>query len=201
MDSVRLYKRAIVLAYATVTYNLLEGVVSIAFALWAGSTALLGFGIDSFVESASGLVMIWRFSDSAPDHVEARERKAARLVGAALILLSLYVGYESLVRLYQREAPVRQIAGLVIAAVSLVVMPPLFLLKRQTALQIGSRSLAADSKQTLACCFLSVALLAGTGLHYAFGWWYADPLAALVIAAFVAREGYQAIARDELCCG
>jgi divalent metal cation (Fe/Co/Zn/Cd) transporter len=189
---------ALVLSYATVGYNVLEGIVSVIFAYLAGSPALLGFGIDSFVESLSGLVMVWRFSGA--DN-EQRERAAVRLVGISLIVLAAYVGYEAAVSLYYSKPPERSIAGVVIAAVSLVTMPILYALKRRTAQSIASKSLATDAKQTLACIMLSVALLVGTGLHYAVGFWQADPLAALVIAAFLVREGYGAWKERDLCCG
>lgn len=184
------------LSYFTVGYNVAEGIVSIAFALLAGSPALLGFGIDSFVESLSGAVMIWRFTGGD----NRREARAIQLVGVSLIILAVYVAYDAATSLYFRESPDRNPAGLVIAAVSLVVMPVLYVLKRRTATAVESRSLETDAKQTLACILLSVALLVGTGLHYATGWWQADPIAALVIAAFLVREGYEAWSERELCC-
>jgi divalent metal cation (Fe/Co/Zn/Cd) transporter len=192
-----------VLAYVTVGYNILEGVVSIVFARRAGSPALLGFGIDSFVESLSGLVMIWRFARS--DQIESaanerRERIAIRLVAMSLIVLSLYVAYESIRKLYYQESLDRHLAGQVIAAVSLITMPILFVAKRRTAAAIESHSLAADAKQTLGCVVLSVALLVGSGLNYWLGWWQADPIAGLLIAAFLAREGWKAWATRDLCC-
>jgi divalent metal cation (Fe/Co/Zn/Cd) transporter len=186
------------LSYVTVGYNLLEGVVSVAFAVRAGSPALLGFGVDSFVESLSGLIMIWRFSHSAED--DLRERKAIRLVGISLIILAAYVAYDAATALRDDDPPERSVAGLVIAALSLVAMPTLYLLKRRVAKAIGSRSLEADAKQTLGCIMLSVALLVGTGLQYATGLWQADPIAGLIIAAYLAREGYEAIAKREMCC-
>ena len=189
---------ALALSYVTVGYNLLEGLVSVAFAVVAGSPALLGFGVDSFVESLSGLVMIWRFSSSA--HDQRREKIAVRLAGASLIVLAAYVIYEALTALYYREPPDRSIVGLIIAVVSLVVMPILYVLKRNTAAALGSRSLLIDATQTLTCILLSVALLVGTGLHYLLGWWQADPLAGLVIAAYLVREGYHAWTEQELCC-
>ena len=190
--------RALALSYATVIYNLLEGLVSVGFALAAGSPALLGFGIDSFVESLSGMIMIWRFSGIHDD--ERREQRAVRLVGISLVILAAYVAYDAITALYYGDAPQPNIAGLVIAVVSLIVMPTLYLLKRRTARVLHSRSLFTDAKQTLACIMLSVALLVGTGLHYTIGWWQADPLAALVIAAYLIREGYEALAEQELCC-
>jgi divalent metal cation (Fe/Co/Zn/Cd) transporter len=188
---------ALLLSWITVGYNLLEGVVSVVFATLAGSPALLGFGIDSFVECLSGAVMIWRFTGAGD---ERREKTAIRLVGVSLIVLALYVAYEAASHLVRNEPPERSRVGLIIAALSLVVMPVLYVLKRRTARDIGSRSLAADAKQTLACLLLSVALLVGSGLHYAIGLWQADPLAALVIAAYLFREGYEAWKDGDLCC-
>jgi divalent metal cation (Fe/Co/Zn/Cd) transporter len=190
--------RALALSYATVGYNLLEGLVSVGFAFAAGSPALLGFGVDSFVESLSGMIMIWRFSEMRDD--ERREQLAIRLVGISLIMLAAYVAYDATAALYYGDAPTPTIAGLVIAVLSLVVMPTLYVLKRKTARAMHSRSLSADAKQTLACIMLSVALLIGTGLHYTVGWWQADPLAGLLIAAYLIREGYEAFTEQELCC-
>src|SRR3972149_2001245 len=159
---------ALKLSYATVAYNVLEGLVSVAFAVWAGSPALLGVGVDSFVEALSGGVMIWGFA--RPDD-ERRERPAIRLVGVSLVILAAYVAYEAATALYFGAPPERSVAGVVIAVVSLVVMPVLYFWKRRTAAALQSKSLAADAKQTLACLLLSVALLAGTGLHYTLGLW------------------------------
>lgn len=195
--------RALRLSYFTVIYNVLEGVVSVAFAFVAGSSALLGFGVDSFVESLSGMVMIWRFfrtSNIATATHERKERIAIRLVGLSLLILGGYVAYESCTMLYFSERPERNPAGILIAIVSLIVMPILFVLKRRMAAALQSRSLAADAKQTLACILLSVALLLGSGLYYLFGIWRADPIAGLVIAAFLIREGYQAWTEQDLCC-
>jgi divalent metal cation (Fe/Co/Zn/Cd) transporter len=194
---------ALTLSYVTVGYNVLEGLVSVGFAVFAGSSALFGFGVDSFVESLSGGVMIWRFSrtgslDIAED--ERRERRAIRLIGASLLVLGAYVVYESATMLYFQERPERSPAGLLIAIISLIVMPVLYVLKRRTAMLIQSHSLATDAKQTLACILLSVALLVGTGLHYLTGLWQADPVAGLVIAAFLVREGWRAWTHQDLCC-
>lgn len=193
---------ALALAYVTVAYNVLEGLLSLVFARLADSSALLGFGIDSFVESLSGLVMVWRFSQPEESaHAERREHIAIRLVGVSLIVLAGYVAYEAATALYFRQPPERSLAGVVIAAISLVTMPLLYSLKRATAAQIGSKSLAADARQTLACMLLSLALLVGTGLHYLGGWWQADPLAGLLIAAYLIREGREAWNEEVLCCG
>jgi cation diffusion facilitator family transporter len=189
---------ALWLAYATIAYNMLEGLVSVAFGALAGSPALFGFGLDSLVESLSGVVMVWRFSPSEDDH--QREHTAVRLIGMSLIVLAIYVAYEAASSLYYNEPPDRSAVGLFIAGVSLIAMPVLYALKRRTAKTLNSRSLAADAKQTLACILLSIALLIGTGLHYALGWWQADPIAGLIIAAFLVREGYKAWIDQELCC-
>jgi divalent metal cation (Fe/Co/Zn/Cd) transporter len=190
-------RNALVLSYITVSYNILEGLVSVAFAALSDSPALLGFGIDSFVESLSGAVMVWRFSHPADD--EKRERTAIRLVGISLIVLALYVAYEAVVSLAFRNPPERSPVGLIIAVVSLVTMPTLYLLKRRTAVKIKSRSLAADATQTLACFLLSVALLVGTALHYVMGLWQADPVAGLLISAYLVWEGREAWIEQELC--
>jgi divalent metal cation (Fe/Co/Zn/Cd) transporter len=125
---------------------------------------------------------------------------AIKLVGVSLIVLATYVAYEAATALYYRDPPDRSVVGLVIAAISLMTMPLLYLLKRRTAQSLGSRSLATDAKQTLGCIMLSVALLIGTGSHYMTGIWQADPIAGLLIAAYLVREGYEAWTEQELCC-
>ena len=142
--------------------------------------------------------MIWRFWHPAED--EQREKTAIRLIGVSLVILAAYVAYEAATALIYAEPPERSVVGLLVAAVSLVIMPVLYILKRRTARSLGSRSLAADAKQTLACILLSVALLIGTGLHYTMRLWQADPVAALAIAAYLVREGYKAWSEQELCC-
>ena len=195
-------RRALLLSYITVGYNLVEGVVSVIFGYLAGSPALVGFGLDSFVESASGGVMIWRFTgheQMTAAEEERAERIAVRLVGGAFFIFAAYVIYGSAENLYTGAAPEPTIVGIVIAVVSIITMPVLYWFKRKTAEEAGSRSLAADSKQTLACFMLSVALLIGLGLNYLFGLWQADPVAGLVIAAFLIKEGYDAVTSGELC--
>ncbi|MEX0677832.1 MAG: cation transporter [Pirellulales bacterium] len=188
-------RQALLLSYLTVGYNILEGVASLVCAGLAGSAALLGFGIDSFVESLSGLIMVWRFSRPGED----RERTAIRLVGSALVILAAYVAYESAAQLYLRQAPEPSPLGIVIALISLVAMPGLYFAKRSVGQGIRSRSLLADAKQTLGCILLSVALVVGLGLNYSLGWWQADPIAGLVISIFLTREGYRALTAGEAC--
>ncbi len=201
-----LHKRALTLSYFTVGYNLLEGLVSVAAGVWAGSVALVGFGLDSFIESLSGGVMIWRFrTHESMSEVEEKEdeeraeRRAIKLVGYTFFVLAAYVLYESIDKLYFGEAPDPTLLGIVIALVSLVVMPVLYYMKKKTGEELGSRSLVADSRQTLACVFLSFALLIGLGLNYLFGLWRADPVVGLLIVAFLVREGYKALKEEKLC--
>jgi divalent metal cation (Fe/Co/Zn/Cd) transporter len=197
-----LHKKALRLSYFTVVYNVFEGVVSVLVGLWAGSVALVGFGLDSFVESLSGGVMIWRFSrhpDISKAEEQRVERKAIKLVASTFFIFAAYVLYESVKKLYLREAPEPTLLGILIALVSLVVMPILFYMKYRTGKEIGSRSLVADSKQTLACVFLSVSLLVGLGLNYFLGLWQADPVVGLVVVAFLVKEGYTTLTEEELC--
>jgi cation diffusion facilitator family transporter len=198
----RLHKKALLLSYFTVGYNIVEGVVSIFAGFLAGSVALLGFGLDSFVESLSGTVMIWRFRKHgkiSEEEEERIERKAIRLVAYTFFILGAYVLFESLRKLYFQEVPDPSLLGIIIAIVSLIVMPVLFYMKYQTGKSIGSRSLVADSKETLACVFLSVALLVGLGLNYLYGFWQADSIVGLVIVVFLFREGYSALKEEKLC--
>lgn len=187
-----LHKKALNLSYFTVGYNIIEGIVSILVALLSGSVALLGFGLDSFVESFSGFIMIWRFKKKRrPQEEEKIENRAVRLVGYTFFILAFYVAFESIKKLYQFEAPNPSILGIIIAILSIIIMPILSHMKYQTGKLLKSRSLIADSKETLACAALSIALLIGLGLNYFFGLWQADPVIGLVIAAFLIREGYE----------
>ncbi len=190
-------RAALYLSLFTVAYNLAEGAASIYFASLRDSSALLGFGADSVVESFSGAVMAWRFW--RPQGAPEREHRAARLVGLSLVVLAIYVVYESVASLWTSEQAEPSLAALIIATLSLIVMPTLYFWKRHIAQAIGSASLSADSKQTLACSMLSVALLMGAGLNYWAGWWQADPLAGLVIAAYLLWEGSHVLATREIC--
>lgn len=194
-----LRRKALFLAWFTVGYNIIEGVLSIAVGVASESVALVGFGLDSAVETLSAAVMIWRFRnyDTISEEEEERvERRATRLVGYTFIILAAYVVFESIRSLWGREVPERTLLGILIASVSLLVMPFLARVKYRTGQALGSRSLMADSRETLACSLLSAALLVGLGLNYAFGLWQADPLAGLLIAVFLVREGYEALAGE-----
>ena len=201
MDS-RLHKKALSLSYFTVGYNISEGIVSILAGLLAGSIALIGFGLDSFVESLSGGVMIWRLKKNgriSKGEEERVEKKAVRFVAYTFFILGAYVLYESIKKLYVHEIPDTSLLGIIIALVSIIVMPILFYLKYQTGKTIGSISLVADSKQTLACVFLSSALLIGLGLNYLYGLWQGDPIVGLVIVIYLAKEGHTTLKEGELC--
>ena len=191
------------LSYFTVGYNVLEGVASVLAGLMARSIALVGFGLDSFVESLSGCVMVWRFRKHgrvSEDEEERVEAKAIRLVGLTFFVLAAYVLYESVKKLYSRDMAEPSLLGIVIALVSVAVMPALFYAKYRTGKSMGSRSLVADSKETLACMFLSVSLLIGLGLNYVFSLWWSDPVVGLVIAGYLVKEGYGAV-REGSSCG
>jgi divalent metal cation (Fe/Co/Zn/Cd) transporter len=201
MDSV-LHKKALWLSYFTVGYNFLEGLISLFAGLLAGSIALVGFALDSFVESLSGCVMIWRFRKHGEISEEEEgkiEVKAIRLIGYTFIILGAYVLYESIKKLYFQDIPNPSILGIIVACFSLIAMPILFYMKYRVGVAMDSRSLVADSKQTLACVFLSVSLLIGLGLNYLYGIWWADPVVGLIIVIFLIREGYSALRNDELC--
>lgn len=197
-------RHALRLEYLTVGWNLVEGGIAVAAAVAAGSIALLGFGIDSFVESASALVLIWRLrSESAGrSHadIERMDRRAHRLVGASLILLAAYVTIDAALALWWREVPSTSIVGMVLTVISIGVMLWLGRAKRRAAAALDSRALEADAFQTTACWWLSIATLAGLGLNALWHWWWADPVAALVMAFLIAREGREAWAGKDCGC-
>lgn len=190
----KLYKKGLWLEYFTVGYNIVEAVVSIVFGAIARSIALVGFGLDSVVESLSGFVLIWRLRQHGKISLEEEERvekRAMRFVALTFFILGLYVLYQSVKRWIGKEIPDPSLPGIIIAIVSMIVMPVLTWQKYQTGKQISSRALIADSKETLACAFLSAALLLGLGCNYLFGFWQADPIVGLIIVAFLFREGME----------
>lgn len=184
------------LEYLTLAWNLVEGAISIAAGALAGSASLVGFGVDSFIESASGGILLWRLQDG--ERGEARERLALKLVGGSFLLLAAYVTWESVAKLVTREAPESSLPGIAIAALSLVVMPLLARAKRRVASGLRSRALHADSRQTDLCAYLSAILLGGLLLNTAFGWWWADPVAGVVMTPIIVKEGIDAF-RGETC--
>jgi cation diffusion facilitator family transporter len=188
------YKKGINLEYFTLGYNILEAAVSMIFGFLAGSIALVGFGLDSVVESLSGAILLWRLKKHETLTVEEEERlekKAVKFVAITFFILGAYVLFESIKKLLYAETPEPSLPGIIISVLSLIIMPILARKKYRVGVEIGSRALIADSKETFACALLSVALLLGLGLNYVAGIWWADPVAALVIVFFLFREGWE----------
>ena len=187
------------LEYFTVLWNSLEALVAIASGVMAGSVALVGFGLDSLIEMSSGLAMIWRLHVDADEfHRARRERLALRIVGASFIALAAWVGCDAIATLRAAEAPEHSPAGIAIAAASLIVMPVLARAKRKVARQLDSAAMNADARQTDICMYLSAVLLIGLILNAALGWWWADPVAALIMVPIIWREGMEAL-RGKAC--
>lgn len=191
------------LEYLTVLWNSLEALISIVAGIVAGSVALVGFGLDSVIETSSGAVMLWRLHHSNERDTAARERAeriALRLVGVSFLALATYVGIDAAISLYRRDAPESSIVGIGIAALSLIVMPLLARAKRRVASQLNSGAMQADSRQTDICAYLSAILLGGLALNAAMGWWWADPIAALVMVPIIAKEGVEALQNKSCTC-
>lgn len=184
----------------TIVWNSLEGIIAISAGLVAGSTALVGFGLDSAIEMSSGVAVLWRLSlDGDPKRRERLEASTLKIVGVTFFLLAAYVALESISALWNREPSAPSFMGIGLAILSLIVMPILARAKRRVAAQIQSRALQADSRQTDICAYLSAILLGGLLCNALFGIWWADPVAALVMVPIIAREGKEAI-RGETCC-
>ena len=181
-----LSRRVRLLVAATITYNVIEAVVALVAGTVASSAALIGFGLDSVIEVASATAVAWQFSGSDP---EARERAALRVIAVSFFALAAYVSVEALRSLFGAAEAAPSTVGIVLAAVSLLVMPFLSYAQRRAGRELGSASAVADSKQTLLCTYLSGVLLLGLVLNSLFGWSWADPVVALVIAAVAVTEG------------
>jgi len=194
---VTLRRRGLWLEYLTIGWNLIEAVIAIAAGVAAGSIALVGFGFDSTIEVVAASVVVWQFRAELRGGVdEERERRALRLIAVTFFVLAAYVSFEAVRDLLVGEAAATSTVGIVLAAVSLAVMPSLAWLKRRTGNQLGSKTLVADSAETFLCAWLSAILLVGLILNATVGWWWADPIAALGIAWLALREGLEAW-RDE----
>jgi len=194
----RLGRRAQLLAGASVAYNAIEAVVAIFAGVVAGSVALVGFGLDSVVEVSSGLIVLWQFRHRIP---EARERQALRLMAMAFFALAAYVGFESARALVEGRDPDASPLGMALAVASILIMPALSWAQRRTGRRLASAAVVADSTQTALCAYLSVVLLLGLVLNATLGWWWADPVAGLVIAAVAVREGLEAWRGEKCGCG
>ena len=195
-----LIRRGKQLEYFTIGYNSLEGMVSIVAGAIAGSVTLIGFGLDSIIEVTSGVALLWRLHhDLDPSRREQMERTTLRIVGGCFLALALYIAYESASALIRQESPQRSIPGIIVAAVSVVVMPMLARAKRKVAAGIGSVAMRADSRQTDFCTYLSAILLGGLLLNAVVGWWWADPVAGLLMIPVIAKEGVDGL-RGKSCC-
>ena len=192
-NKINLEHRGRLLAYLTIGWNSLEGIVAVGAGIVVGSIALVGFGVDSVIEVSSGAIILWRLASG-----EHRERLALRLVGISFIALATYVAFDAVKSLFYRELPEASYIGIAIAALSLIVMPFLAHAKRKVAAKLNSRAMHADSRQTDLCAYLSAILLAGLILNAFFGWWWADPVAALIMVPIIAKEGVEAL-RGETC--
>jgi divalent metal cation (Fe/Co/Zn/Cd) transporter len=188
------------LQYLTIAWNSAEAVVALTAGFFAGSIALVGFGFDSVIEVTSGAAALWRLGHDA-DEVkrEAAERRTLRVIGACFLILAAYVLYESATSLIEGKAPQRSVVGIIVAALSLIVMPLLVHYKRRIARRLTSGALEAEARQTRVCACLSAILLVGLGLNAGWGWWWADPLAGLGMVPLIAWEGLEAV-RGRTCC-
>jgi divalent metal cation (Fe/Co/Zn/Cd) transporter len=199
-ESVRHGRR---LEYFTIIWNAVEGLVAVVTGLIAGSISLVGFGIDSFIEVTSGSVLLWRMSVDADVHWRERnERRALQIVGVCFLFLAAYIGYESATDLWSKRVPERSIPGILLACVSLVVMPLLSRAKRRVGHALGSAAMHADAKQTEFCTYLSAIPLAGLLLNAVFGLWWADPVAGPIMVPIIAKEGVDSLQGKgcEHCC-
>lgn len=192
-------RRGRLLAYLTIGWNSLEAIIAVGAGIVAGSIALVGFGFDSVIEVSSGAIILWRLASG-----EHRERLALRLVGISFLALATYVAFDAIKALIYAEAPETTFVGIAIAALSLVVMPFLAYQKRKVAARLNSPAMQADSRQTDLCAYLSAILLGGLILNAIVGWWWADPIAALVMVPIIAKEGIDALRGktcDDCACG
>jgi divalent metal cation (Fe/Co/Zn/Cd) transporter len=202
-DRARWHRIALRLVAGTMAYNVAEAVVALASGVAAGSIALVGFGLDSLIECAAAGALLWRLRVEArganPETVEAAERKVHRIVGGTFIALAAYVTLEAAVTLLGVEPPGESVVGIVLAAASLTLMPLIAWGKLRAAAALGSRALRAEARETLACAYLSATLLVGLLANALAGWWWADPVAALLMVPWLVREGLEGLRGDE--CG
>jgi divalent metal cation (Fe/Co/Zn/Cd) transporter len=195
-----LVRRGLRLNYVGIGYNVLEAAIAVAVGLAAGSVALVGFGFDSVIEVTASGAAQWRLrSDLDPHRRDRVERRTARIIGWSFLALALYVAIDSAAALARRDAPERSLPGLVLLALSAIVMPVLARAKRRVARALASGALEADAMQTSLCAYLSIIALAGVALNTFVGWWWADPVAALAMVPIIAREGVEGVRREVLC--
>lgn len=196
IEKTKLIRKALILEWITVIWNVFEGVVAISAGVWAASIALVGFGLDSFIEVTAAGTLIWRLrkhGSQNPDEESKDEKKALRVVGITFFVLAAYVLGESIHVLWIKEEPRQSFIGIFLAGLSSLVMPILALMKRKVARLLNSKALEADATETFVCSLLSITLLVGLGLNAFFGWWWADPIAGLIMVIFILKEGWEAI--------
>lgn len=201
VQRVRTARAGRLLQYLTIAWNSGECVVALVAGFIAGSVALVGFGFDSAIEVTASLAALWRLGRD-PDEAsrEAAERRALRIIGVCFLLLAVYVLFDAVRALLERKAPEHSTPGLILAALSLIVMPLLVRFKRRVAARLHSGALEAEARQTRVCAYLSAILLGGLGFNMWLGWWWADPAAGLAMVPLIASEGYDAV-RGHTCCG
>ena len=196
-------KLALALVAGTMAYNVIEAIIAIWSGAEADSIALLGFGLDSVIECSAAVVLLWRLyveaQSAEAERVEQTERRVLRFVGGTFIALSMYVTAQSIWTLWRKEAPEESIIGIVLAIASLIIMPLVSWGKLRAAREIGSEALRAEAKETLACSYLSFALLLGLATNAVVGLWWADPIAALLMVPWLVREGLEGL-RGDSCC-
>jgi divalent metal cation (Fe/Co/Zn/Cd) transporter len=192
-----LHRRALRLEYFTIGWNVIEAVLAIGAGLVAGSVALVGFGVDSGIEVISAVGLLWRLRTAGPEanvaEESAAERRALYIVAATFFLLAAYLSFEALTALAGRAAPETSTVGLVLSVLSLAIMPALAWWKQRTGRELQSRALVADSVETWVCSYLSLALLAGVGLYFLFGWWWADAVGALAMLPVIVWQGWETL--------
>jgi divalent metal cation (Fe/Co/Zn/Cd) transporter len=200
LDRRAIVRRGQRLTWATIGYNSLEAILAIGAGFVAGSVALVGFGFDSVIELGSSVAGLWRLrADATPVRRAQAERLALLVIGIAFLLLAAYVLVDAGRTLLARTPPDESLLGLLLAAASLIIMPLLARAKRQVAAQLASRALTAEARQTQICTYLSAILLGGLGLNAAFGWWWADPIAALLMVPLIGWEGLEAVRGRTVC--
>lgn len=201
LDRATVVRRGRSLSWLTLGYNSLEGIIAIGAGTMAGSIALVGFGFDSLIEVTASVAALWRLSaDVNPVDRERAERLTLRIVGILFIALGIYVTWDATQALLNREGPEESRIGIALAAVSLIVMPVLARAKRKVATALESRALRSEAQQTQLCTYLSAILLGGLALNAFLGWWWADPVAALIMVPIIAKEGVEALRGHDACC-
>jgi divalent metal cation (Fe/Co/Zn/Cd) transporter len=195
-----LVRRGLRLNYLTISYNALEAIVALAAGFMAGSVALVGFGVDSVIEVTASIAAQWRLrADLDPVRRERVEHLAVRIIGGTFLALAVYVTYDGINTLVRRDQPDGSVVGVILLAMSVIVMPLLARAKRRVAGGLGSSALTADATQTSLCAYLSVIALVGVALNTLLGWWWADPVAALGMVPIIVREGIEGL-RGETAC-